>query len=91
MEPSKTLVGKHSLSEAVSVADFFHVYMRQASPLRQVWVWLVLVLSKVSHLALLVLRRLPQEKHWRPGVGSRAFTFRDLLGDVFLGLLLGVS
>ena len=61
MEPSKTLVGKHSLSEAVSVSDFLQVYMRQASPFRQVWLRLVLVLSNLSHLALSGLRRLPQE------------------------------
>ena len=37
MEPRRTLVGKHSLSVAVSVEDLLQEYSRHASPLRQVW------------------------------------------------------
>ena len=37
IEPSNTLVGKHSLKVAVSVGDFCQVYIKQASSLRQVW------------------------------------------------------
>lgn len=36
IEPSSTRVGKHSRRVAVSVGDFFHVYIRHASSLRHV-------------------------------------------------------
>ena len=39
--PSNTRVGKHSLSVAVSVADFFQEYIRQASSLRHVCTWVL--------------------------------------------------
>ena len=62
IEPSSTLVGKHSLNVAVSVGDFCQVYIRQASSLRQVWTWDLAVLSNLSHF-LFGLRSDPQEKH----------------------------
>lgn len=60
MEPRRTRVGKHSLSVAVSVEDLLQVYIRQASPLRQVWDWVALVASNLSQV-LSGLRRLPHE------------------------------
>ena len=60
MEPSRTRVGKHSLNVAVSVGDFCHVYIRQASSVRQVCTWDFADLSNLSHF-LLGLRREPQE------------------------------
>ena len=59
MVPSRTLVGKHSLKVAVSVADFFQEYIRHASSLRHVWTWSLSVLLNSSHF-LFGLRRLPQ-------------------------------
>lgn len=65
MDPSNTLVGKHSRSVAVSVSDLLQVYIIQASPALQVCTCPGSVLSNFSHF-LSGSRRLPQEKHWSP-------------------------
>ena len=60
MEPSSTRVGKHSLNVAVSVGDFCHVYIRQASSVRQVCTCDFADLSNLPHF-LFGFRRDPQE------------------------------
>ena len=60
MEPSSTRVGKHSLNVAVSVGDFCHVYIRQASSVRQVCTCDFADLSNLPHF-LFGFRREPQE------------------------------
>jgi len=65
MVPSRTVVGKHSRSVAVSVGDFFQVYIKHDSPFRHVCVMEMLVGLNSSHFAS-GLSRLPQEKHCRP-------------------------
>ena len=61
IEPSSTLVWKHSLSETVSSSDCLHVYSRHASPWEQVFTWLESDLSNLSHSAALGSSKLPHE------------------------------
>ena len=69
IEPSRTLVGKHSRRVAVSVSDLLQEYIMHASPDPQVCTCEGSVGSNLSQTAS-GLSRLPHEKHWRPAVLS---------------------